>query len=317
MKVKKERNFNRINDFLENNNGLIFHDVQFNLIISKYINSSFYYFAIYRNKQIVGACPIHEISNHKYAGLMNWGVPYGGWVLEKGQVNIKKAFRYNKIGLLEVLHYWSNPFNENEKEYFINRKANVYETPIIQLQKSSNQIFKEYVSKNTRHNIRRATKKGVVVHEINTKEELNIFIHLKHELDNKVGLNSFSKDLYYDLYDAYFNTGNLKALIAYFDNVPVSGLLLLAKGSIVHAWAAGRKNEIPNSIYQNELLWWNSIEWAIKNSYKYYDLCVVQRDKLPKIAQFKMGFSKRLIQFYSCSKKTIFYRIIRKLNLIK
>jgi len=47
---------------------------------------------------------------------------------------------------------------------------------------------------------------------------------------------------------------------------------------------------------------------------QYYDLCVIEPERLPHIAQFKMGFTKELIPFYCISKKSLYFRVINKLQ---
>lgn len=318
MRIEYIREFNSniyniVESFINNYNGLIFHDIDFNLITSKYIGSIFYYLMVYNNRELVGICPVHKIGNNHFIGLMDWGSPYGGFLYDNNKISLEKIIKNLKFNSKEILHYWSNPF-DLVKSRFLEKKSLQQHTAVIKLRNNSQKLFSNYISKNTRHNIRRANKKGVTISTSNKFDDLITFLNLKKELDSIAGLKSFPKNYYYELYN-HFNKKNMfHIFIAYHYLKPVSGLIILEKNEIAHAWIAGRIKMSPKNIYQNELLWWKSIEWANEQGFRYFDLCVVDENKLPNIAQFKLGFSKDLYNFYTFTKKSYIYRIKNRLK---
>jgi len=311
--------YNNIESFINKYNGLIFHDIDFNLITSKYIDSIFYYAMVYKNSELVGMCPVHKIENNHFIGLMDWGSPYGGFLFDRNKVSLKEIIDNFRITYKEILHYWSNPF-DLEKDKLLEKKGSKNQTTVLKLEDSSESIFRSFISRNTRHNIKRASKKGVTISCLNDLKNLNIFLNLKEELNSFVDIKKFPREYYYELYNFFSAKNMFRVFNAYHHLSPVSGLILLVKNGIAHAWTAGRIKKLPANIYQNELLWWRSIKWANEQGLRYYDLCVVDVNKLPNIAQFKLGFSKDYHSFYSYTKRSYTYRIkniVKKYGRIK
>ena len=307
----KERQ--EISDLIENNIGLIFHEIEFNQIVSDIFQTELSYYVAYSDlDKIVGCCPLHSIKNklvkHTYSNPSIFEIPYGGWVFDKTHIQLGQLLEKTKPSLNESLFYWSTIQIENNDYKDIKfEKSNKYNpreflTAIIDLHQPEDDIINRSVSQNTRHNIKRASKKGVTVEEI-TPENYSVFINSVNSLREKLGLKKVKKDLYFELVKHYYKRNKIKILAAKYENEYLSAVMNIGNKNVTHAWIAGRASDIPNNLYQNELLWWESIKWAKKNGSRYYDLCVIEKERLPNIAQFKMGFSKNLVPFYYIIKK--------------
>jgi len=58
------------------------------------------------------------------------------------------------------------------------------------------------------------------------------------------------------------------------------------------------------------------MKWAKQSGAKYYDLCVVEPERLPNIARFKLGFSKNIVPFYYLTKRPFIFRILSRIQRI-
>ena len=113
---------------------------------------------------------------------------------------------------------------------------------------------------------------------------------------------------------SYYERNKIKVFAAKHKDEYISAVLNIGNKNMIHAWIAGRINNIPKNLYQNELLWWESIKWAKEIGSRYYDLCVVEKERLPNIAKFKLGFSKTLIPFYHITKRPKSFKILNRIQ---
>ena len=78
-------------------------------------------------------------------------------------------------------------------------------------------------------------------------------------------------------------------------------------------WLGNNQNEAPN-LGQNALLQWESIKMMKKNGCKYYDLCFIEKNKLPHIYKFKKGFSNTEVPVSLVLKTGIGFKIFNKIK---
>ena len=102
-----------IDKLIESNFGLIFHEVEFNRIVSESFTTELSYFIAYNDKnQMVGICPLHTIKKGlvktTYSNPAIFEVPYGGWVFDKNEISISELINKMKVGLNETIIYSSN-----------------------------------------------------------------------------------------------------------------------------------------------------------------------------------------------------------------
>lgn len=133
------------------------------------------------------------------------------------------------------------------------------------------------------------------------------------DMHKKAGLKEPPLHYYEKILDNYYTIGKALLLIAFYEEEPLSGVIIVGNNNVVHYWQGASRNEAPN-LGQGELLQWEAIKWAKNKGAQYYDLCVIEPDRLPRIAQFKMGFTKELIPFYCISKRNFFFKVINKLQ---
>lgn len=307
-------NNKELNSFILKNKGLIFHEPEFNLIVSEFYNTSLFYWIAYEQNEMVGLCPGHLIKrkmlNQIHSNPTIFEIPYGGWVYNRSKISLTELLDSLSLKLNESLSYWTSFEDSKEikkEEYYMKK-----ETAIINLKESKDDILQHVISKNTRHNIRRAKKKGVSFKALNITN-FEEFEELSDSLKLNLDMVLPEKGFYKKLFDYYHNDNKISALVAIFNDKNISGLLTIGNENCMHAWIAGRIKELPKNIYQNELLWWESIKWAKSIGSGKYDLCVIEKEQLPGIAQFKLGFSKNLVSFYHLPIRPIPYRVLNRI----
>lgn len=133
------------------------------------------------------------------------------------------------------------------------------------------------------------------------------------DMHNKSGLKSKPETYYRDIMDIYFKKKQAVILLAEKDNEVISGIILIGNKYIMHYWQGASKKGVPN-LGQGELLQWEAIKRAKQNRCHYYDLCVVEKERLPNIAIFKLGFSKNIVPFYHLTKKPMSFRILSRIQ---
>ena len=161
--------------------------------------------------------------------------------------------------------------------------------------------------------IRKAIKQNIRIKEYNDINGLNILWPILESLHNKLGYNHLNKEYYLNILKYYMPKNQAKILIAYKNDIPISGVVLIGNGYMVHYWKGASRYNIKNE-GQGDLLQWEAIKWAKMRGAKYYDLCVIEPERLPQIARFKMGFSKQLVPFYLFSKSTLTYKVFNRLQ---
>lgn len=322
LKFFKVFNFNedfriRINQFIIDNNGTPFHEIEFNEIVSKEYGTLFYYLVAKENSNIIGACPIHQINKgflkFLYSSLNRHEIPYGGWIYNEKKININLLISKLRLPFLSKLIYSSNiQLNENRFRVDNFSKVKIRKTVIINLNRSEDELFSSLNSKQ-RNKIRRSERKGVTIEKI-PLNNIREFYLLSNELKNNIDIDIKSNGIYSKILEVYLEKGKAICMAAKYDNEYISSMIFIANENFSIGWVAGRKVNIPNNLYQNELLLWNLILWSNKAGSRVLDLCGLDEVNLPHLARMKLSFSKDVKKFYSFSKSSFVFKIINNIQ---
>ena len=304
-------NTNRIDNFVSEYNGTPFHEIEFNTILSSVYNTKFHFLVAEINGNMVGVCPIHEINNgvlkQLYSSIYTSEIPYGGWIFNPEKVTLESLINSLKINFRSKLMYSSNIQNidDNYSKSSI-RNLKVHNTLILDLTPSIEDIF-SFLKSKQRGKIRRAEKMGITLEEI-PYANIEKFYALSNELKDRVGLKIKPKVLYSKTLEAFAAKGRGTCLGVKYQGEIVSSMILITNKNYAIAWVNGRKGNLPNNLYQNELLLWKCIEWAKENGSHYFDFCGIDVVNLPHLARGKLSFSKEIVPFYTLSRSNIFYK---------
>ena len=161
--------------------------------------------------------------------------------------------------------------------------------------KTEDEIFKNFHQK-TRYNIRLATKKGVTIKE-GTKEDLKDFHKIMITTGIRDGFITRPLEYFEKMFDC-LGTDHMKLLMAYYEEKPISGVILIMYGNKTWYLYGASSNEHRN-LMPNYLLQWEMIKIAINNKCDLYDLRGVPgiADDSNGLYRFKKGFGAKYTEF--------------------
>lgn len=180
-------------------------------------------------------------------------------------------------------------------------------TIVLDINRSEENILESF-SKNKRRDVRAALRGNLIIKEESSKE----FIDLKKKLLLKkfilpLGLVSEIRPLY-----QAFSPEKIKILVAYHQNQPVAGTIILFQPQRAHYWLATATNE-GKKLLAPTLLVWEAIKIAKQKGCKEFDLEGVYDDRFPKnknwlgFTKFKEGFGKMEILYPPTLTKSKFF----------
>lgn len=310
MGYKKIVDFDLIIRFLEVNFSSPTHWPEWNLLVSKYFNTDFYYFALLDKKgELVGICPIHETRNGLTKSL-NSGqfhyIPNGGWLLScEKEINISGLpipfnARFECFALPAIKEFGAK-YSKPTKSFC---------TLIVDLEKDEDEIWSESIDSKRRNMIRKSLKTDLRIKK--GFDALKDFYMLYSENSDRNGVEklpvSFFEELTREVKNIHF-----VPFVANTDDSPCSALGLIYDKDYAFYWLGSTKHDAGN-LGQGDLLQWEAIQHSKANGCKYYDLCYIEKERLPHIYEFKKGFSKTEVEVPYILKKQTMFRIMNKLQ---
>lgn len=308
--IKKEVNFDKIKIFLNKNFSLPTHWPDWNVIISKFYNTEFFYFVCCNENEILGICPVHKekkgLLSYYYSGQFNF-IPYGGWLFKK---NMELDLKPLPISSFSFFQAFNLPLLS---EFLFSTKNNIvhsFKTLVIDLQENLETIWTKSLDSKRRNMIRKAEKNNVKIYD--GKNDLRHF----YEVYKEASLKNNLKVLSYNFFEELFSSANnikFEILIAKLEEKTLSIIVIVYDKFYSIYWLGNNVVNAPN-LGQGELLQWEAIQRMKKNGCKYYDLCYIEKDRLPNIYEFKKGFSKMEVEVPLINHKPFIFRLVRKLQ---
>lgn len=312
MKIQKETNFKNVENFLKNNFSSPTHWPDWNLVISKYFETDFFYYKALVNDKCIGICPVHLETNgflkNYHSGQFHF-IPFGGWIFSE-KVKLSKDFF--PVDLLSSFQTFSIPAIEEFGTDFSNYPFTKKETLIVDLKKDIKQIWEEDIHSKRRNMIRKAEKKGITISGIH---DYDSFYKIYKEASIRSQLSVHPKELFVELFE---KSPNIKfdILTAEIDDKPLANVVISYDKDYSIYWLGNNANDMPN-LGQGDLLQWEAIKRMKENGCSYYDLCYIEKDRLPHIYKFKSGFSKNEVCVPLITNKSLSYKVFNKLNILK
>lgn len=308
MKIKKSYDFEKIEDYLKNNFSSPTHWPEWNLLVSKYYGSDFYYFIATDNDEIAGICPVHEEKNgllrNLYSGQYHY-IPYGGWIINKTNCNrnFNLPLKYNHSAGIFSLPFLKE-FNNN-----IITASKTFYTLIVNLDDSLEHIMNDSISYRRRRGIKKALKNNIYVKYLDNCTDEFYKIYLK--FNKRKNLSSMPSEMFAEFND--LKNIKVKYIWAYKNDTPLYILVIMYDKNYSFYWL-GIDNFIELNIGQGELLHWEAIKYSKQIGCRYYDLCYVEKERLSNIYEFKKGFSNWEVEVPFIIKKPISYKILNKIK---
>jgi hypothetical protein len=309
-----KKDFDDVSKFLKRNFSSPTHWKEWNLVISKYFKTDFFYYVYIEGKNIRGVCPVHKIKKeHNYrliSGPREYLIPYGGWIFD----NITEVIpNFVKLQKNECFEIFSLPLLKDFNVKYSNlRILKNFETALIDLTQSENDLWK-MINQKRRNMIRKAMKNDVVVSMVK-KDDLKEFYEFYTIANKEYSLKSIPINYFIDLVKNASDI-NIDIFVAKKDNQSLGYNVIVSDKNYSIYWLGIRsKNSVNNGFF--DLLQWESIKKAKARNCSFYDLCYLEKDRLPNIYNFKKDYSQVKYDVLNVIDKSLLYRIINKIQKI-
>ena len=161
--------------------------------------------------------------------------------------------------------------------------------------------------------IRKAIKSGINTKQYFTEDGFIEFWPILEKLHKKLGYSNYSYDYYNKIFKNYGNKKRAFFLIAYKEERPISGVFIIGNKNYMHYYKGAGLFDVKNE-GQGELLQWEAIKTSKSMGIKYYDLCNLDKDKLPSIYRFKTGISNNICRYPKFTKNQLVFKMMKKFN---
>ena len=306
MRITICRDFDIINTFLKDNFSSPTHWPDWNCAVSKYFHSDFFYYILEDNGTVKGVCPIHREKHNglidNITGKKEYLLPYGGWILSENiDIPLTGATGFNSA----FLGFSLPELSEFKVSYSPDNTAG-YDTLILDLRLSEDEIWQNCIESKRRNMIRKAEKSGITIVQYDLNDVTQFYSWLK-EVNDRYGLAKFGIEFFQDLFATAVNI-SFTVLLAMLGEEALSAVVLVNDKNYAIYWLGFTVEGSPNA-GQGELLQWDAIKRAKNAGCRYYDLCTIEKDRLPHIYDFKKDFSKQEIRFLSFSSRSFSYKL--------
>jgi len=312
MNICRSTDFVLINNFLKETFSSPSHWPDWNLIISKHYNTNFFYFVAIEKNRIIGICPVHKVNKGIVRNLQSGQfhyIPYGGWIF-RNDITINSScfnLRYD-----ESISGFSLPTIKSfPKQYKTKNEGRIFTTLYIDLENDEDWLWQNTVDSKRRNMIRKARKNNISTEQV-SEYNFDDFFKFYSSANKRYGLQSLEFDC---LYDLFFSTTNInfRAAFVRYENQIISSSVIVSDKDYALYWLGLNGHDIPN-LGQGELLQWEAILFAKNKGCKVYDLCYIEKDRLPSIYEFKKGFSQEEASITNFSITPLSYKIINRLT---
>ena len=215
------------------------------------------------------------------------------------------------IGSFESIKYAGFPY-VNDEIHKKNDSLSIGKTNMVDLSMDEDEIFSSVIHSKRRNMIRKAIKSGISTKSFYTEDGFKDFWPILEELHKKLGYSNYTYDYYNEILKNYGTKKQAFLLIAYKYEQPISGVFIIGNKNYMHYYKGAGLFDVKNE-GQGELLQWEAIKLSKFLGSKYYDLCNLDKDKLPAIYRFKTGISKNIIPYHKYSKNSLGYKIINRI----
>jgi len=296
----------------------IFHTPMWNRIVAQEFNTQFFFLVSERDGCPNGVMACHLVAESDGRTVCHspprmFEIPYGGPVATGPEVRrvvlslIKAASRSNHIRQLTL---FTSP---EVADWPVPRlwKWGELVTARVDLQPPLQDIWMHSLDGKRRNMIRKAEKRGVKIRH-GGNELLHPYYELVEQMAHRTGLCLRPKRYYAQVLDAFGCSDMARLYLTFHDGRPLAGGIFLRYASTAYYWHGATGDDVPN-LGQGELIQWHVIQWAKEAGCHWYDLVGIERERLPHIARFKLGFSEHLAPFRSVNYVPLVYRVLRRI----
>lgn len=250
-------------------------------------------------------------------------------ILIEGLKKMLPILKKEKAIRLKINPYWDFPAGEAVEsdleglgfESFQQSGDSHFQTLVIDLSRFPDEIYRRF-RRMTRYQINRAGKLGLSVSIATSERDLTKFYQLMEKMGQEKRIRIPSYFFFSRLWENVLKKGSMGILLmSYFQDLPVSGIIILKHGGrAVYSWGASR-TEPPFKIAKTHSAVWEGILWAKKSGCRLFDMGGYtpgegRTSESENIDWFKSGFGGESCQLVKIHQYTFNKTKARVLRLV-
>lgn len=193
---------------------------------------------------------------------------------------------------------------------------------LVDISKSDIDILNNMKPK-TRYNIKLAAKNQISIKISKNIDDIKIFNQLNQETTRRRQFKSHSQKYYTKQLDALGQTNSMELIIAYWQDIPLSALLITFFGKTA-TYLHGASNWLYKNKMANYAAQWSAISRAKEKNCTYYNLGGInynnQHPSLKGITKFKTGFGGEVVEYIGALElplNSLWFKFYKFINLLK
>jgi CelD/BcsL family acetyltransferase involved in cellulose biosynthesis len=295
----------------------VFHTPTWNRIVAEVFGTDFTYLAAMEGETIAGAMPVHVVKQPGggdvcYSPPRLFEVAYGGpLAATQGSVSEALVRAAARLGHRAAVDVFCGPQNSAWAEAS-GLGSERLETAHVDLAPELDEIWMKSVDSKRRNMVRKAEKSGVEVLSCGA-EGLPEYLAMVEETVERAGFAAQPADYYAKVIDALAPSDGARLYIARRDGRSLAGGIFLRHGAYCYYWHGATARDAGN-FGQSEMIQWEVIKWAKTVGCEVYDLVGIERERLPNVARFKLGFTKQVVPFRYVHFRRLPDRVVLKLR---
>ena len=312
----------RIDEFLQAQPGASpFHTSKWNGIVETVFGTQFVYLVALRGSTILGVMPCHLLAYSPFCSICYspprmFEVPYGGPVVlpeDSTRVFRRLVEAASQLRIGTKVEIFSAPQNSVWELSSRSRGWRVLELEPgrVDLSPPLGVIWKSSLDSNRRNMIRKARKKGVKV-QVGGIALVDTYYALIQQMTHRTGIALHPLEYYRGILEELGPDDQARIYITYHADGALAGGIFVRFGRVCYYWHGATADNAPN-LGQGELIQWQVIRWAKDAGCRWYDLLGIERERLPHIARFKLGFAPTTEPFSSILYAPLSARILHRL----
>jgi hypothetical protein len=147
-------------------------------------------------------------------------------------------------------------------------------TILHDLTQYTSEILKQ-MKRQTRQNVRRSSREGITTRE-GTEADLPTFYKLYLNTSEKQGFTPYPEEYFTQMWQVFSAQDAISLILAEYQGMPVSALLLISFGNTVIPKILGWSGE-HGQRRPNDAVFWAAIQWAKTHGYHYFDMEGIDR----------------------------------------
>ncbi|MFH1722888.1 MAG: GNAT family N-acetyltransferase [Candidatus Altiarchaeota archaeon] len=297
----------------------LFHKLDFLKPLAKHTKSELALLVGYKKEEKIGGLPIfiQKRSNLKMAlsPPREMSIPYLGPILRdwndlpqyRREPNfhefIEKADEFLKTEFNPSYISISTPPNMDDARPF---KWAGYEVEpmynyLLDLRVGKGKLW-EGLKKKLRQDITRTKKRGITVEEGGKKEFIYVYEQVAERYAEQGKTPSLTKEFLLDVYKN-FHPENLRVFVAKFEGQYAGGVIEVYFNDRAESWVGSTKVNV-SGVSPNDLIQWQTIEWAAEHGLKDY---IIIGANTPRLSSYKLKFNPNPSIYFSAKKYSSAY----------